>query len=535
MVEGFRDITRWQLLLAVVLFVGTAGGVFGIYNWVSGTGSQALAADYQAVAVQRGDLSITVSASGTLAFPETEQLTFGGSGTVEAVYVQEDEVVQAGTIMATLDTASVLALEEAVTQARVDLEETRDDLEEAELACTKRAAVAQARIDLEEAQEALDDALEPYDESDLADALEAVARAREALERAQADAPIDIANAEYAVQQAFEDYSDAISQFMSGIIDVEDLKDEERDWEDAKLALESVKRSAENAIYDAESALEEAEEELEEVLEGADPLVVALREIELESAQLALAQAEKALLDDSNVALCRLNVSEAEELLENAIEKLDKATLTAPFDGVVSSASVEAGDSVTTSTAAIEIVSTLVVEVDATVDEIDIALLMKGQPVTVSLDAMPDLELEGEVKSISSFGQSVSGIMTYGVTVTITPPDDVQLREGMTAICDIVVESASDVLLVPNGAITGTSNNPTVTVLVDGQPQLRQIEVGMTDNSYTEVVSGLEEGDLVTVETTQSQYSSSSSSSSFPSGGFPMGGPSGGGGMVIIR
>jgi multidrug efflux pump subunit AcrA (membrane-fusion protein) len=171
--------------------------------------------------------------------------------------------------------------------------------------------------------------------------------------------------------------------------------------------------------------------------------------------------------------------------------------------------------------------------------------LRLGQEATITLDAFSDLELTGSVSSISAFAQSQSGVVSYPVSISVTVPEDVQLLEGMSATATIEVNLASNALLVPDGAIiSGTGDRSLVMVMVDGQQQPRMVTVGATDGTQTEVVSGLEEGDVVVVNVAASGSSSGSSPATtpgmnFPGGNFPGGDMPGGGfregGITIIQ
>jgi multidrug efflux pump subunit AcrA (membrane-fusion protein) len=157
-----------------------------------------------------------------------------------------------------------------------------------------------------------------------------------------------------------------------------------------------------------------------------------------------------------------------------------------------------------------------------------------GQKATISLDALPNEEFSGVVSSISLIGNSQSGVVSYPVTIKLTVPSGVQLRERMSATATITTQEVDNVLLVPATAISGGSTNPAVTVMVNGVPEVRAVRVGQSNGTSTEVVSGLNAGDEVVVTSTISSSSSSGSQGGFPGGGFPGGGFPGGGGTVFI-
>jgi multidrug efflux pump subunit AcrA (membrane-fusion protein) len=121
--------------------------------------------------------------------------------------------------------------------------------------------------------------------------------------------------------------------------------------------------------------------------------------------------------------------------------------------------------------------------------------------------------------------------VSYPVTIKLTVPSGVQLRQGMSATATVTTQEVDNVLLVPVAAVSGSStNNPSVTVMVNGVPEVRAVKVGESNDQYTQILSGLSAGDEVVVAYT----SSSSSSSSSSSGGIGIGG-FGGGGIFIGR
>ena len=485
-----KRLKLWQAMLLIAVAIGVVSGVsIGCGGSSEGSSTGASSGNTtQLITVRYGNLTSTISASGSLVYSTSRQLTFDSAGTVAAVYVEKDDTVKKGDVLARLDSESIESLE---------------------------WAVARARINLRDAEQALENAQNPYSESDIADARQAANQAQTQLTDAQERGPIQIANAEYAVDKAFQKRNESLAQYMSGRISLDECQQSERYWETAKLDLEMVKINVDKAVSDAESKLKNAEETLEEMLDGADPLQVALKQSELDSAKATL---DKAL-----------------EQLESA---KDGYPILAPFDGVVAKVNVNQGDEVNANTVVIELIDPSAFEMSAIVDEIDVAQLRLGQKTTVTLDAFADLELSGNVSSISAFAQSQSGVVSYPISVSVATPDNVRLLQGMSATATIEVNLATNALLIPKQAIVGTSSRAVVMVMVDGQQQPRMVTLGATDGVRTEAVSGLKEGDVVIVNAATSGTSSGGfpivtppvgfQPGDFPPDGFPGGGFPGG-------
>ena len=183
----------------------------------------------------------------------------------------------------------------------------------------------------------------------------------------------------------------------------------------------------------------------------------------------------------------------------------------------------------------VEIVDPSIIEVSAVLDEIDVPQVKTGQRVIVSLSSLSDLELSGEVSAISSTSKTQSGVVTYTVTIRVKPPTGVQLREGMSATADIVVEEANNVLVIPTQAITDTANVSVVQVIVNGVIQQRTVTIGISDGSYSEVLSGLQAGEQVVLPKTTGTSTSTTTQQNTQRTIFPATGdfPGGGGGIII--
>jgi len=201
----------------------------------------------------------------------------------------------------------------------------------------------------------------------------------------------------------------------------------------------------------------------------------------------------------------KLNLEIAELSLESAELNLEKAVIVAPFDGVVADISITEGKEIsaaTLATPAISLVDTSKIEMRGFIDEIDIAMVQLGQEVNIILDALPDEEVKGNVVFISPVGTIIAGVVSYDTTITLKNPV-AELRDGMSATAEVIIERHDDVLSIPNRYIRGTTENPMVVVFVDGQQEEREITLGLTDGINTEILSGLEEGEKVVLPTSE--------------------------------
>jgi len=201
----------------------------------------------------------------------------------------------------------------------------------------------------------------------------------------------------------------------------------------------------------------------------------------------------------------KLNLEIAELSLESAELNLEKAVIVAPFDGVVADITITEGKEISAAalaTPAISLVDTSKIEMRGFIDEIDIAMVQLGQEVNIILDALPDEEVKGSVVFISPVGTIIAGVVSYDTTITLKNPV-AELRDGMSATAEVIIERHDDVLSIPNRYIRGTTENPMVVVLVDEQEEEREITLGLTDGINTEILSGLDEGEKVILPTSE--------------------------------
>ena len=247
---------------------------------------------------------------------------------------------------------------------------------------------------------------------------------------------------------------------------------------------------------------------------------------------------------DNSIENARISLNNASTSLQNAQDKLDDYEVTAPISGTVVTKTAKAGDSIEGGSAGTlcTIYDLSYLEMTMNIDELDISDVAVGQTVQVTADAVEDKTYTGTVTKVSVAGTTSGGITTYPVTVRIDDTDG--LLPGMNVDAEIVIAEKDGVLAVPSGAVNRgntvlvTSDSPSASNALEQEaPEgyvYVQVETGISDNSYTEILSGLREGDTVAYIAVSG--SSNSMGMMMPGGGMPGGGmpgggmPSGGGG-----
>jgi len=128
-------------------------------------------------------------------------------------------------------------------------------------------------------------------------------------------------------------------------------------------------------------------------------------------------------------------------------------------------------------------------------EESDAARIAPNQQVEVTVDAIPDLRAPATVLSIAPAGAPSSGIVQYNATIVLREGSDPRLRDGQTALADVVTDSVDNVLRVPSATVRREGAGTVVDVAGgDGQPVATPFEAGAVGDEYTQVLSGLREG-----------------------------------------
>jgi len=117
------------------------------------------------------------------------------------------------------------------------------------------------------------------------------------------------------------------------------------------------------------------------------------------------------------------------------------------------------------------------------------------------MDALPGQVLPGTVVEIGKAAGSSQSVVTYPVSVRIETPEGLRLVEGLSATANVVLQQEKGVLLVPNQAVGGSFAQPTVRVSSGGKVTVVPVELGISDDFWVVVRSGLSEGDQVVMET----------------------------------
>lgn len=419
--------------------------------------------------VETSDLSVTVSAVGTVSPARQVKLAFELSAPVLEIFVREGQPVSAGTVLARLD---VPDLETALQNAQIalDLQQIsyntllappRDvDIEVA------RAAVAAAQASVSAAAQGAN-----ANQVEIARLQAEIARNRlwqQQLQRDQRLTPPEIPEAVPGVPQRLPPVASPqeIAQMESSL--------SQADYEvliaDANSEAAANRGPDVGSLSSANAQLISANAQLDRLLNGPSELDVRMAENDLQRAQLAVDQA-------------RANLS--------------RAVLVAPFDGIIAKNNLVIGELPTQT--AFELIDASSYYVDLAIDETDIVRIETDQPASLALDALPETRVQGTVTRVAQTPTLTGQVVTYLTRVTLAPTFE-PIRVGMNATATIVVDDLQDVLTLRNRfiRIDRTTQQAFATIQrPDGQFEEVKIELGLRNETHSQVLSGLEAGQRV--------------------------------------
>ena len=455
-----------KILWITVAVVGllAVGGFYAFQNFQadSDTADEPI---MQTAKIRQGDLTLFASGTGTLIPAAEASFGFRTSGQLLSLSVAVGDAVEVGDLLAELDnTAEEIKLQQAeralaelVSPASIASAEQALALAERELSDTKKSlayqiswSVLNSEEKVAEAEVALLEAKAAGDDTKIATAEAALASAERVL----------AGNLDYYENHYVpENFKVAATRSTPSYIAV-------------PTEFDVLEARAGYAIAQAE------------LREAADYLaVIKGEEIPEGATGSQLAQLEQAQLD-----------------LISAQDSLDATRLYAPISGMVMSFDAQVGDTVGTS-AIMTIADTSESYLEIFLDETDWSMIDVGYPVEVIFDVLSEKTFTGEVVQVDPalFTEQNTSVVRGLVRLDDANFDGSKLPVGSAAAVEVIGGRAIEALLVPVEALREASlGQYTVFVMVDDEPKLRVVEVGLQDLFYAEVLSGLEGGDVVT-------------------------------------
>jgi HlyD family secretion protein len=513
-----------KLWIMVVLGVLIGGGGFAAYTLTTKKATTTTTTPkIQTATARLGELSVFATGAGTI-IPATQlSVGFSESGTLSEILFKVGDKVQAGDVIARLQTtnteASIAAAIAADELSVLNAQKNLDDLN-----ANSGTATADAVRAVEVAQKALDDLLNP--ELAIAQAKQAVVDAQKVVD----DDQVIYNRAHMVASQSYKDqmyaemllakasYERTKERFDKNLAD---LPADNLSRAQGQSALSTAEYNYQKAVASYNAAIS-GSSELDQAIAEADLVVAkaefAAAQLALEQAQagptegeiavakatLAAAQAQKELLKDgpnpTEVKIAEATLANAKAQLEVSKQKKVVDELVAPFAGTILSVDATVGESIGT-TGIITLADLSQPMLQVYLDETDMDKVSIGLEADVVFDALPDQTFTGKVVEVNpslikSSNVSMVEVLVQLDTNSFAKPQT--LPVGLNASVDVIGGRVKDAVLIPVEALRQIGTNEyTVFVVVNGELKLRSVTVGLMDLTSAQILTGLKAGEVV--------------------------------------
>lgn len=491
---------NWKWLVPVVC-IAVAGGAFLL--WPKREKPVSIDTSYMETAPERRDVSNTLSGTGTLNPANTYTVKSLVDGKILTSSIEEGDVVEEGTVLYTIDSSDASTNFEKAEIAMQQAQRSYDKVVDRQYV---RAEVAGTVSSLKVAKG--DEVTSGQEVAIIRDS----SRMLLTLEFPAADA------ANFAVGQSADVTLDGTFEQLSGTVTAVT-------GTDALSAGNLLTRTVTIAVRNAGG------------LTTAQAATATINGVSSIGSATFTYQAERTLTAQASGTVTAINVKEGSEVakddillqltgddltesIQSASESLRSAeismqnlqdamsnyTVTSPISGTIIEKDAKAGDAGKAGDTLCIVYDLSYLEMSINVDELQISSISVGQKVQITADAVQDKTYIGTVTRVSMKGSSNGGTTTYPVTIRI---DDTEgLRPGMNANAEIVVAEAANALCVPNAAVQRggyvlvTLDSPSASKAEQGMDAPEgfvyvSVKTGVSDDDYTQIVSGIQEGDTV--------------------------------------
>ncbi len=519
----------------------------------------------QVVSPEKGDLRISIESDGSIINPNIVDLSFLINGTIEKLYVEEGDRVKSGQLLAELDTRdlefdlrsaksalqiayanyeakSAMLTDTQLRDLEMSLQSQQDELDSVTRDGDQslRQAIDMGKVELQTTFPTLDSAFLMVDsllliDTHQSDLYQILSVTHDSLGEQSAKNAYGESHREFEIllkeYNGKKNISDSdVSVFLlrtrNTVQKTQELVDQMISVMRSAIATSSVSQSqidsvrsnlttTNNKLLSSVTSLTSVLQKIESAYLSQQNKITSaensISKIESQMETAAESVTEKEVSKKTSLNILSAQITQAKIKVEQAEYDLELAKLTAPISGEVIQVNGNEGETIkiestSSDTAFIKILSDSNFTTEVYVEEIDIAQIQKGQKVIITLDAVPDVELEGAVTFISSTATtSSSGVVTYLVRVEITDSQEAPIKEGMTTYVEFLTKESVDAVLVPTEAIQKRGSQ-SVVFLEDGTP--REVEIGIADGSKTEIVSGLSLNERILVGGTVSSGTS---------------------------
>lgn len=298
------------------------------------------------------------------------------------------------------------------------------------------------------------------------------------------------------IDQAVSDTAVAL-QYVRIVLDIIPVNDNLTSTEKTNLSTEKTNINAEIINIDSkkQAIASQKTTNASNISSSQTSLTTARNTLALAEDDLIL---KKAGYTSEQITAQRAQMNSARANVDNLQAQLDKTIIKAPFAGIVTKQEAKVGEIVSAQTPVVSLISEAEFEVEANIQEVDIAKIKLGDAAKVTLDAYgEELIFQAEVFKIDPAETIIEGVPTYKVKLRFSANDE-RIKSGMTANTDILTAKKENVLVVPYRAVSQRDGGRYVQVKVGNVVVEKKVEVGLRgSDGNIEIISGLEEGEEV--------------------------------------
>jgi len=507
-----------KIISAILIVVLVAAGYL-IYKKLK---PSTAAAQYITTQAATGTLTVTVSGTGQMAVLDQVDIKPQASGTITSVAVQQGQTVKAGDVIATIDQRSA---SNSIASARAQVATAQANYDKVANGATADDTTL-AQMSVNSAQRALDNAKSNYD-STVIQQQQAVKNALNTLLNSSLQLmPSDtFTTATVALSGNYTGIDQGtltlnvyqtggglaynasglggqsgyvtrglplpLGNGLSVTIGLTGAISTSTTWTlnipntDASSYLNNL-NSYNNAVQNQPQAIQQAQN------------AISAAQDSLQQAQIQFNQ-KTAPAASADLATAAASLSSAQAQLNSAYDAWNNTVIRSPFDGVVATLSVQKGDTAGSGTAVATVITKQQVA-QISLNEVDVAKIKVGQKVNLTFDALDGLSLTGKVAQIDTLGTASQGVVNYTVKISLDSQDD-QIKPGMSVSATIILDAKTDALMVPSSAVKSNASGNFVQILNNNQPQDKTVTVGLSNDTETEILSGLTDGESVVTQT----------------------------------
>ncbi len=519
---------RIWLGILLLLIVGA-----GVYQWQVGFGTKTVQT-IRMTQVRTGNISVEISGSAPVKPINRQDITSVAAGTINSIAIKEGDLVTKGQTLITFDRAaaetSLLQAQTNADQAVKQVEDLKKSIQNLNVTAPFGGVIKQLTLASGDNLQKNGVLLTIVDDSKMKLTVPFSSAAVKTFKLGKSVDVILSSMMETIPGKIVAIASNGYPTELGGeVVDVDLLINNPGALTEGMKASASVETTSGTVTSASEATLQFLNKQMLRTDQGGTVLSIAVRNNQ------RVQKGQSLLVIDNPDLNTQLNQfafkqSDSARQRDNAQKQLDNLTVTAPFDGVITNLTVYQGDEIRSGQALLTIFDPNQLQMQISMDELDIVKIQTGQPVDISLDALTETvrnPLQGEVIKIAMEGTSTNGVTTYPVDIAIEPYEG--LKPGMNANANIILEEKQGILMLPLEAVTKSRRNAYVVVQGDGsatpvpaatsgngqftrdpltllQAQnpdyyknavVKSIQTGISNSGYIEITEGLKQGDVV--------------------------------------